>query len=137
MSWQHQERDQQERKRWALHQSGGFTEAVHDPGDSAADRVPEATQRSSASCVNEVIGERGRSTKPENSSEEEKRGQDQQRDGNHKPNSMKTACQSIHGASLRFTTSRCLLTPISARGPAVATLASFALMAWVIAGGGA
>ncbi len=126
---------QQQRPRYQPH-LGGVAEAVGDPGDTTTSAIPDASDNQCGRAPETAFGIE-KVTRLSHPRKQQNRSDDKQRHGNRKAHPMKTACQSIHGASLRFTTSTCLLTPISARGPAVATLVSFALMAWVIAGGAA
>ena len=124
---------QQQRPRYQPH-LGGVAEAVGYPGDAATSTIPEASDNQRGRAPEPAFGiEKGPCLS--HPGKQQNRSDDKQRHGNRKAHPMKTACQSIHGASLRFTTSRCLLMSISARGHAAATLASFALLAWVVGGG--
>lgn len=115
-----------------LHRSGGFPEAVRNPSDGAAHPVEERAN-DNAYQANGARG--GLLVEPGELHDDEQQANQQQRHADSEAQPMKPAGQSIHSSLLRFTPSRCLLMPFSARVEAFATLASFALLTWVVLGG--
>lgn len=130
MSRQHQEHDQQRREGGASH-SGGFAEAVDDPRDRAAGSVPKESEEHSRGAEKAALGIEKWQRLGQPGSRKQY-GDDCQRHSNDKPQPMKSPRQPIHSIMLQFAATTCLFPRPPARGGATLTLASFALMAWVL-----